>query len=126
MTEIRPIRSERDYESALARISELMDAELHSPEGDELDVLVELVERYESKHVPLGLPCPVAAIEFRLEQAGLRPADLVPILGSRARVMEILDRKRRIAPAVARALHERLGIPENVLMQEPNVDSADP
>ena len=96
MANIKPIRSERDYEAALGRISELMDTEADSPEGDELDVLVDLVELYESKQVPMGYPSPIAAIEFRMEQAGLRPADLASFIGSRAKVSEVLSGKRAI------------------------------
>ena len=71
MATVKPIRTEKEYETALARIDELMDAEFGSPEGDELDVLVDLVELYESKHEPMGYPSPLAAIEFRIEQGGL-------------------------------------------------------
>ena len=70
MANVKPIRTEKEYEAALARIDELMDAELGSPEGDELDVLVDLVELYESKHEPMGYPSPVSTIEFRIEQGG--------------------------------------------------------
>ena len=96
-----------------------MDTEPDSPEGDELDVLVDLVELYESKHVAMGYPSPIAAIEFRMEQAGLRPADLVSFIGSRAKVSEVLSGKRAITMPMARALHEHLGIPAAVLLQEP-------
>ena len=126
MADIKPIRSEQDYEAALARISELMDAELDSPAGDELDVLVDLVELYESKQVPMGYPSPIAAIEFRMEQAGLRPADLAAFIGSRAKVSEVLSGKRAITMSMARALHEHLGIPADVLLQVPDVDLDDP
>ena len=126
MATIKPIRSEEDYRSALDRIFELMDAETDSPEGDELDVLVDLVELYESKQVPMGYPIPIAAIEFRMEQAGLRPADLVPFIGSRAKVSEVLSGKRAITMPMARALHEHLGIPAEVLLQEPGVELDDP
>src|SRR5579863_2238265 len=85
-SKIRAIRSEADYETALARIDALMDAEAGTPEGDELDVLTDLVELYESKHISMGHPSPVAAIEFRMEQAGLTQRDLVPFIGSRAKV----------------------------------------
>ena len=115
MANIKPIRSERDYEAALDRISELMDTEADSPEGDELDVLVDLVELYESKQVPMGYPSPIAAIEFRMEQAGLRPTDLASFIGSRAKVSEVLSGKRAITMPMARALHEHLGIPADVL-----------
>ena len=110
MANIKPIRSERDYEAALDRISELMDTEADSPEGDELDVLVDLVELYESKQVPMGYPSPIVAIEFRMEQAGLRPADLASFIGSRSKVSEVLSGKRAITMPMARALHEHLGI----------------
>ena len=73
MADIEPIRTEADYETALARIDELMDAEPDSPEGRELDVLVDLVDLYERRHEPMGYPDPVAAIEFRMEQADLSP-----------------------------------------------------
>ena len=126
MANIKPIRSERDYEAALDRISELMDTEADGPEGDELDVLVDLVELYESKQVPMGYPKTVAAIEFRMEQAGLRPADLASFIGSRAKVSEVLSGKRAITLPMARALHEHLGIPADVLLQEPDVDLGDP
>ncbi len=122
---IKPIRSERDYQAALARISELMDTEPDSPEGDELDVLVDLVELHESKHVPMEYPDPIAAIEFRMDQAGLRPRDLVAFIGSRAGVSEVLSGKRAITMPMARALHEHLGIPADVLLQEPCVDLDD-
>lgn len=126
MASIKPIRSEKDYEAALARISELMDAEPDSPEGNELDVLVDLVELYESKNVPMGYPNPIAAIEFRMEQASLSPRDLVSFIGSRAKVSEVLSGKRAITMPMARALHEHLGIPADVLLREPDVDLDDP
>ena len=116
MADIRPIRSESDYKVALTRIDELMDVELGSPEGGELDVLVDLVELYESKHEPMGYPSPVAAIEFRMEQAGLSPRDLIPFIGSRAKVSEVLSGRRAITMPMARALHEHLGIPADVLL----------
>ncbi|MBI1728985.1 MAG: transcriptional regulator [Candidatus Rokubacteria bacterium] len=123
---IKPIRIEADYEAALARIDALMDAEPGTPEGEELDVLTDLVEHYEAKHVSMGYPSAVAAIEFRLEQAGLTQRDLVPFIGSRAKVSEVLSGKRRITMPIARALHEHFGIPAEVLLQEPGASLADP
>ena len=123
---IKPIRIEADYEAALARIDELMDAEPGTPEGEELDVLTDLVEHYEAKHVSIGYPSAVAAIGFRLEQAGLTQRDLVPFIGSRAKVSEVLSGKRRITMPIARALHEHFGIPAEVLLQEPGASLADP
>lgn len=118
MADVKPIRTEKDYEAALARVDELMDAELGSPEGDELDVLVDLVELYESKHEPMGYPSPLAAIEFRMDQGGLSPRDLIPFIGSRAKVSEVLSGKRAITMPMARALHEHLGIPADVLLRQ--------
>ena len=123
---IKPIRIEADYEAALARIDALMDTEPGTPEGEELDVLTDLVEHYEAKHVPMGYPSAVAAITFRLEQAGLTQRDLVPFIGSRAKVSEVLSGKRRITMPIARALHEHFGIPAEVLLQEPGASLADP
>ena len=117
MANIQPLRTEADYETALAWIDELMSAEPGSPEGRELDVLVDLVDLYERSHQPMGYPDPVAAIEFRMEQAGLGPRDLIPFIGSRAKVSEVLSGKRPITMPVARALHEHLGIPADVLLR---------
>ena len=127
MVQVRAIRSEEDYEAALARISELMDAlsgherQMEDPDDPrrvELEVLVDLVEFYESRSDNWGLPNPVSAIEFRMEQANLTQRDLVPFIGSRAKVSEILSGKRRITMSMARALHQHLGIPAAVLLQE--------
>ena len=126
MANIKPIRSEKDYEAALARIEELIDAEFGSAEGGELDVLVDLVELYESKHVPMRHPSPLTAIEFRMEQGGLSPRDLIPFIGSRAKVSEVLSGKRAITMPMARALHEHLGIPADVLLREPGAPLDEP
>jgi HTH-type transcriptional regulator / antitoxin HigA len=117
--QIRAIRSEADYAEALARIDALMDAGPGTPEGDELDVLADLVEHYEEKHVPMGYPSPLAAIQFRMEQGGLTPRDLIPFMGSRAKVSEVLSGKRALTMQMARALHANLGIPADVLLQQP-------
>lgn len=126
MSTIKPIRTKVDYDVALARIDELMDSEAGTPEGDELDVLVDLAEHYEAKSEPMGYPSVVAAIEFRMEQAGLRPRDLVSFLGSRAKVSEVLSGKRQLTMKMARALHEHFGIPADVLLQQPGVTLAEP
>lgn len=118
MAEIKPIRTEDEYQAALARIDMLMDAAPDTDEGKELDVLVDLVEFYESRHIPMAYPNPIAAIEFRMEQAGLSARDLVPFMGTRSKVSEVLSGKRPITMAMARALHEHLGIPAEVLLQE--------
>lgn len=119
MANVRPIRTEADYEATLARVAELMDAREGTPEEEELDVLADLVEVYEDKHYPMGYPDPVSAIEFCMDQQDLAPRDLVPYIGSRARVSEVLSGKRAITMSMARALHEHLGIPAEVLLQKP-------
>ena len=121
MADIEPIRNQNDYDAALSRIDELMGAEPGSPEGGELDVLADLVETYESKTEPMAYPDPVAAIEFRMDQAGLSPRDLVPLIGSPAEVSEVLAGKRSITVSMARALHEHFGIPADVLLRRVKV-----
>lgn len=118
MSIVRALRTEVDYDAALARIGVLMDAGFGTPEGEELDVLADLVELYESKYVPLGHPSALAAIQFRIEQARLTTRDLVPIFGSRAKMSEVLSGKRQITMQMARALHANLGIPADVLLQQ--------
>jgi HTH-type transcriptional regulator / antitoxin HigA len=117
MGQVKAIRNEDDYEAALERIDELMDVDPSTPEGDELDVLVDLVEHYETKAHPIPAATPLAALAFRMEQDGLTPRDLVPHLGSSARVSEVLSGKRALTLAMARALHVHLGIPAELLLQ---------
>ena len=119
MSTIRAIRTEADYKAALARVDALMDAEVATPEGDELDVLTDLIELYEARHVPMGYPTALEALRFRMEQANLTPRDLIPFIGSRAKVSEILSGKRPLTMQMARALHSNLGIPADVLLQQP-------
>ena len=126
MAKIKAIRNDADYNAALTRIDALMDAEPGTPEGDELDVLTDLVEHFEEKDVPLGFPSAVAAIEFRLEQAGLSQRDLIPFIGSRAKVSEVLSGKRTLTMPMARALHEHLGIPAEVLLQQAGARFSEP
>lgn len=114
--DIKPIKSQDDYERALARLDELMDAEFDSERGDELDVLATLIEAYEKKHFPTEPADPVEAIVFRMEQSGLDRKDLEPLLGSRGRVSEVLNRKRELSLAMIRRLHDKLHIPyENLI-----------
>ena len=125
MVNISPIRTEEDHEAALSRLAEIFQAEIGTPEGDERDILADLVELYEDKHYPIGLPDPISAIKFRMEQANLTPRDLVPFFGSRAKVSEVLSGKRAITMSMARALHQHLGIPADVLLQEPGASLPD-
>jgi HTH-type transcriptional regulator/antitoxin HigA len=115
--EIKPIRNERDYEDALRRIESLWDSKDGSPESDELDVLVTLVEAYERERYPIDLPDPIEAIKFRLEQQGKDARALIGIIGQRSRVYEILRGKRALSLEMIRNLHDKLGIPANVLIQ---------
>lgn len=113
---IFPIRTEVDYDAALIRIDQLMNAEIETPEGDELDILVTLVEAYEIKHYPIPVCDPVEAIKFRIEQLGLAPKDLTPIIGSRSKVSEVLNYKRQLSITMIRNLHTRLHIPYELLI----------
>ena len=125
MNTIKPIRSDEDLDAALARIEEIFDAEAETPEDDELSVLLDLVGLYESRHHPAPDPDPISAIEFRMEQANLTPRDLAPFIGSRAKVSEVLSGKRAITMSMARALHQHLGIPADVLLREPGASLPD-
>ncbi len=113
---IRPIKSEQDYQSAINRIEELWGVSKESPEGDELDLLVTLVESYELKHFPIAPPDPIDAIKFRMEQMGMSNADMVKYLGSQSRVSEILNRKRKLTLSMIKSLYKGLKIPAEVLL----------
>ena len=113
---IKPIRTEQEYDAALVRVDELLDARPGTPEGDELDLLATLVEFYELQHFPVPAPDPVEAIKFRMEQMGLDRKSLEPFLGGRSRVSEVLNRKRELSKAQIRNLHHGLNIPlENLI-----------
>lgn len=118
------IRTEEDHKKALARIDEIFDAEEGTHESDELEVLVELVKSYESRTVHIGFPDPISAIKFRMDQANLTQRDLMPYIGSRAKVSEVLSGQRDITMSMARALHEHLGIPADVLLKQPGAEFA--
>ena len=110
------VKTESEYAAALARIEKLMDAKRNSPRGDELELLSLLVHDYEEKVFPIDKPDPVAAIRFRMEQQGLEPKDLVPLLGSRSRVSEVLSGRRNLSLKMIRNLVVHLGIPAEVLL----------
>jgi HTH-type transcriptional regulator/antitoxin HigA len=117
MSEIKPIRSEEDYEAALAEVERLWGARSGTPEGDRLDVLATLIDAYESEHDPIDPPDPIEAIKFRMEQQGLTRKDLEGILGSRTRIAEVLNRRRGLSINMIRRLHDRLGISAEVLIR---------
>ena len=118
---IRPIKTKKDYEWAMGRIEKLMGAKKNSKEGDELDVLATLAEAYEEKHFAIDDPDPIAAIEHRMEALGMERKDLVPILGSRSRVSEIMNKKRPLTMNMVRNLHARMGIPAHTLIRDYDV-----
>jgi HTH-type transcriptional regulator/antitoxin HigA len=116
--EIKPIRTEDDYQAALAEIERLFEAEPGTPEGDQLEVWVTLVEAYEDVHYAIPLPDPIEAIEYHMERLGLQRRNLEPYLGSRSRVSEILNRKRPLTLQMIRRLSSGLGISLEVLAQK--------
>ncbi len=121
---VRPIRTERDYEAVLKEVNDLMDAAPGTPRGERLDVLVTLVEAYEARHWPIADPDPVEAIRVRMEQKNLSRRDLEPMIGSRARVSEILSGKRALTLPMIRRLSAGLDIRADVLIQEHGGPSA--
>jgi HTH-type transcriptional regulator/antitoxin HigA len=116
-SELKPIRSEADYEEALAEVERLWGSKSGTPEGDRLDVLATLIDAYEAEHHPMDPPDPIEAIKFRMEQQGLTRKDLRPLLGTRTRVSEVLNRKRGLSITMIRRIHERLGISADVLIR---------
>jgi HTH-type transcriptional regulator / antitoxin HigA len=115
--ELRPIRTETDYQEALRAIEALFDAAPNTPEYDRLDVLSTLVEVYEQREFPIALPDPIEAIQYYMEARGWTRRDLEPCIGSRARVSEVLSRKRSLTLEMVRRLNQQLGIPAAVLIQ---------
>ncbi len=120
------IKTEEDYESALTRINELMDADPGTDAFDELELLAMLVDTYENTVHPIDLPDPIEAIRFRMDQTGLKQKDLVPFIGSRSKVSEVFSGKRTLSLSMIRNLHRELGIPAEVLLQDPNARLGSP
>jgi HTH-type transcriptional regulator / antitoxin HigA len=119
--EVKPIRSEPDYQAALKEIEKLIDSQPGTREGDRMDVLVTLVEAYEAKNFPIPEPDdPVVVLEYYMESRGLSRSDLTTYLGSKERVSEFLNRKRGLSIEMIRRLHNGLGIPADLLMGKPN------
>ncbi len=115
---IKPIKTKADYRRALKATEGLMTAKANTPDGDQLDVLVTLIEAYERTHFPMDLPDAVAAITFRMEQAGLSVKDLEPVIGRKNRVYEILARKRPLTLRMIEGLHTKFGIPAESLLRQ--------
>jgi HTH-type transcriptional regulator / antitoxin HigA len=108
---IKPIKSKRDYNAALKEVQQLWNAEPNTPDGDNLEILITLIEAYEEKHYPIDPPDPIEAIKFRMEQKGLRKVDLALMMGGKNRVSEVLSRKKPLTLKMIKNLHREIGIP---------------
>ena len=116
--EIKVIKTEEDYNSALMRLEEIFDAPVNSPDGDEAELLTVLIEKYEEEHYPIEAPDPIEAIRFRMEQMNMNKKDLAEVIGYKSRVSEILSRKRKLSLNMIRQLHKKLRIPYDSLLTE--------
>ena len=115
---IKPIRNEEDYQNALQRIDEIFDATRGTEEGDELEILAILIDNYENENFPIGMPDPIEAIKFRMEQLGMKQKDLAEVIGLKSRVSEILNKRRKLTLEMIRKLNTNLHIPTEVLVQD--------
>ena len=115
---ILPIRNEKDYQKALDRLEDIFDAKKGTEEGDELEILSILIDRYENENFPIGMPDPIEAIKFRMEQMGMNQKDLAEVVGFKSRVSEILNKKRKLTLDMIRKLNTTLHIPTEVLVQD--------
>lgn len=122
--ELKPIRTERDHEAALEELGRLWGAKVGTSDGDRLDVLATLIDAYEAKQYPMDPPDPIEAIVFRMEQQGLTRRDLEPMIGSRGRVAEVMNRKRALSIDMIRNLHAQLGISAEILIRPTRDDMA--
>ena len=123
-TELKPIRTKADYKASLAEVERLWGAKSGTPKGDRLDVLATLIDAYEARHYPMDPPDPIEAIQFRMEQLGLTRKDLEPLIGTRARVAEVMNRKRSLSIDMIRRLHQELGISAEVLIRPARENAA--
>ncbi len=114
---VKPIKTKKDYNQALERLETIFNAKKGSAEGDELEVLSILIDKYEEKRFPIGLPDPIEAIKFRMEQLGYNQADPAKVVGLKSRASEILNKKRKLSLDMIRQLHDKLKIPTDVLIQ---------
>lgn len=125
--DIKPIHTEADYEAALEEVDQLLDSRPDTPEGDRMEILVTLIADWEEKHYPIPEPDdPLEVLEYFMESRGLSRADLIPYLGSKARVSEILNRKRGLSLEMIRRLHAGLGIPADLLLKPYHVTNTRP
>ena len=115
---LRPIKNVKDYEIALKRLDKIFDAKSGTKEGDELEVLALIIEDYEDKNYPIDPPDPIEAIKFRMEQMGMKQADLAKVIGHKSRASEILNKKRKLTLAMIRKINKKLNISTEVLVKE--------
>ncbi len=115
---ITPIRNEKDYQKALDRLEVVFDAKKGTEQGDELEILSIVIDRYENEKFPIGMPDPIEAIKFRMEQLGMKQKDLAEVIGFKSRVSEILSKKRKLTLDMIRKLNTTLHIPTDVLVQD--------
>ena len=115
---IKPIRNEADYQKALERLEIIFDTKRGTDEGDELEILAIVIDNYENENFPIGMPDPISAINFRMEQMGLKQKDLVDMIGFKSRVSEIMNKKRKLTLEMIRKLNTKLNIPTEVLIQD--------
>jgi len=116
--EIKAIKTEQDYNQSLERLEKIFHAKINTPEGDEAEVISILIEKYEDEHYPIGMPDPIEAIKFRMEQMNMKQKDLADIVGFTSRVSEILNKKRKLTLSMIRKLSAKLHIPTEVLIQD--------
>ncbi len=116
--EIRPINNEKDYEFSLSLLENIFDAKKGTKKGDELEILSILIDKYEEEHFPIGMPDPIEAIKFRMEQMGMKQKELAEVVGLKSRVSEILNKKRKLTLEMIRKISFQLHIPTDVLLQE--------
>lgn len=120
--DLKPIRTEADYEEALVEVERLWGSKTGSPDGDRLDVLATLIDAYEARRYPMDPPDPIEAIRFRMEQQGMTRRDLEPMIGPRNRVADVMNRRRSLSIDMIRQLHDRLGISADVLIRPSRLD----
>lgn len=115
---VKLIKSEKEYEQALDRLDVIFDASPNTPEGDEAELLVVLIEKYEDENFPIEAPDPIEAIKYRMEQMNMKKKDLAKVLGYKSRVSEIFNRRRKLTLKMIRSLHEKMNIPYESLIQD--------
>jgi HTH-type transcriptional regulator/antitoxin HigA len=114
---LKPIKSESDYNQALERLEQIFDAKKGTEQGDELEILGILIEKYENENFPIEMPDPIEAIKFRMEQLNYTQNDLADLIGLKSRASEILNKKRKLSLEMIRKLNSKFGIPSEVLIQ---------